>query len=118
MYGLPQSGIIAQRLLEEPLSKVGYFQSKIISGLWKHKTQSMIFCLVVDNFAVKYQKKEDVDHLLNALKKDYKIAEDWTGTKYLGLTMVWDYQNRKVHLWMPGYIKRCWYVSNMTSLRK
>jgi hypothetical protein len=74
--------------------------------------------LVVDDFAVKYQKKEDVNHLLNTLKKDYEVTEDWTGTKYLGLTVVWDYENRKVHLWMPGYIKRCHYVSNMTSPRK
>jgi hypothetical protein len=62
--------------------------------------------LVVDNFAIKYQKKEDVDHLLNALKKDYEVTEDWTGTKYLGLTVVWDYESCKVHLWMPGYIKK------------
>jgi hypothetical protein len=62
--------------------------------------------LVVDDFAVKYQKKEDVNHLLNTLKKDYEVTEDWIGTKYLGLTVVWDYENRKVHLWMPGYIKK------------
>jgi hypothetical protein len=34
------------------------------------------------------------------------VTEDWTGTKYLRLTVVWDYENRKVHLWMPGYIKK------------
>jgi hypothetical protein len=62
--------------------------------------------LVIDDFAVKYQKKEDVNHLLNTLKKDYEVTEDWTGTTYLGLTVVWDYENRKVHLWMPGYIKK------------
>jgi hypothetical protein len=54
MYGLPQSGIIAQQLLEERLSKVGYTQSKIIPGLWKHHSQAIIFCLVVDDFAIKY----------------------------------------------------------------
>jgi hypothetical protein len=30
MYGLPQAGLIAQELLEQQLSKVGYSQSKII----------------------------------------------------------------------------------------
>jgi hypothetical protein len=45
MYGLPQSGILAQRLLEECLSKAGYYQSKIIPGLWKHTTRgSIVFC--------------------------------------------------------------------------
>ncbi len=43
MYGLPQSGILAQRLLEERLSKAGYYQSKIIPGLWKHTTRSIVF---------------------------------------------------------------------------
>ncbi len=62
--------------------------------------------MVVDDFVVKYQKKEDVNHLLNTLKKDYEVTEDWTGTKYLGLTVIWDYENCKVHLWMPGYIKK------------
>jgi hypothetical protein len=38
MYELPQSGILAQLLLEERLSKAGYYQSKIIPGLWKHTT--------------------------------------------------------------------------------
>ncbi len=33
MYGLPQVGLIAQELLEQQLSKVGYSQSKIIPGL-------------------------------------------------------------------------------------
>ncbi len=33
MYGLPQSGILAQCLLEERLSKASYYQSKIIPGL-------------------------------------------------------------------------------------
>jgi hypothetical protein len=32
MHGLPQAGIIAQKLLQERLEKVGYHQSKIIPG--------------------------------------------------------------------------------------
>ena len=34
MYGLPQSGILAQELLEKRLAKHGYHQSKITPGLW------------------------------------------------------------------------------------
>jgi hypothetical protein len=89
-YGLPQSGIIAQQLLKEHLGKVGYTQSKIIPGLWKHQSQAITFCLVIDNFAIKYTKKEDFDHLLNALKKDYEVTEDRRGKKYLRLTIEWD----------------------------
>ena len=81
MYGLPQAGIIAQVLLEDRLGKHGYSQSNIIPGLWTHKTRPILFSLVVDDFAVKYTRKEDAEHLLNALKRDYIATEDWEGTK-------------------------------------
>jgi hypothetical protein len=106
MYGLPQAGIITQVLLEERLDKFGYSQSKIIPGLWTHATRPILFSLVVNDFAVKYTKREDVEHLMKALKKDYIATEDWTGTKYLGLTIKWDYENEQVHLWMPGYVSK------------
>ncbi len=48
MYGLPQAGIIAQELLEQRLSKVGYSQNKIIPGLWTHETRQTCFTLVVE----------------------------------------------------------------------
>ncbi len=56
MYGLPQVGLIAQKLLEQGLSKVGYSQSKIIPGLWTHETRQTCFTLVVDDFAIKFTK--------------------------------------------------------------
>ncbi|KAL7474338.1 hypothetical protein ACHAW6_000313 [Cyclotella cf. meneghiniana] len=37
MYGLPQAGLLANELLEKLLNKHGYFQSKLIPSLWKHK---------------------------------------------------------------------------------
>ena len=37
MYGLPQSGLLANELLEKRLNKNGYHQSKLVPGLWKHK---------------------------------------------------------------------------------
>ena len=33
MYGLPQSGLLANQLLEKRLNKHGYYQSKLIPGL-------------------------------------------------------------------------------------
>ncbi len=58
MYGLPQAGIIAQVLLEEHLDKFGYSQSTIIPGLWIHATRPILFSLVVDDFPVKYTRRE------------------------------------------------------------
>ena len=36
MYGLPQAGIIAQKLLEKRLNAQGYRQSTITPGFWRH----------------------------------------------------------------------------------
>ena len=36
MYDVPQSGLLANRLLEKRLNKHGYRQSKLAPGLWKH----------------------------------------------------------------------------------
>ena len=53
MYGLPQSRIIAQQLLEERLGKEGYTQSQLIQGLWSRKWRPVQFSPVFDNFGVK-----------------------------------------------------------------
>jgi hypothetical protein len=106
MYGLPQAGIIAQELLAERLGKHGYSQSDIIPGLWKHATKPICFTLVVDDFAVKFTREQDVNHLISALKENYEITIDKTATKYIGLSIEWDYENKKVYTSMPGYLSK------------
>ena len=106
MYGLPQAGIIAQDLLAERLAKHGYHQSKIVPGLWTHNTRPTTFTLVVDDFAIKVMSTDDENHLINVLKKDYVITVDREATKYIGLTIEWDYDNGKVHIHMPGYLDK------------
>ena len=49
MYGLPQSGILAQELLEKRLNDEGYHQSKFTPGLWTHEWRPLCFTLVVDD---------------------------------------------------------------------
>jgi hypothetical protein len=106
MYGLPQAGIIAQDLLTKQLHKAGYQQSKVTPGCWRHEWRPISFTLVVDNFGVKYINMTNIDHLTSVLSQDYKIDTDWEGTWYLGLTLDWDYKLQKVHLSVPGYIKK------------
>ncbi len=86
MYGLPQSGLLANKLLEKRLNKHGYRQSKLVPGLWKHDTWPIQFTLVVDNFGVKYVGEEHTQHLKNTLEENYKSTCDWTGTRYIGIT--------------------------------
>jgi hypothetical protein len=106
MYGLPQAGIIAKELLAERLSKHGYHESKIIPGLWTHKTRPTAFTLIVDDFAIKIMSENGADHIINALKKYYTIMVDKDAAKYIGLTIEWDYENGKVHMSMPGYLAK------------
>ena len=106
MYGLPQAGILAQQLLEKRLNAHGYSQNKAVPGLWTHATRPISFTLVVDDFGIKYVGEEHTRHLLKVLKEHYELSVDWSGTKFIGLTLDWDYANRAVHLSMPGYIEK------------
>ena len=106
MYGLPQAGLLANKLLEKRLNKHGYFQSKFVPGLWTHKWRPITFTLVVNNFGVKYLGKEHAEHLREVIKKYYPVTEEWTGKQYIGITLDWDYVKRQVHLSIPGYVKK------------
>ncbi len=106
MYGLPQSGLLANKLLEKRLNKQGHRQRKLVPCLWKHDTQPIQFTLVVGNFGVKYVGDEHAEHLKNTLEEHYKLTCDWTGTRYFGITLDWDYKKRQVHLSMPNYVKK------------
>jgi hypothetical protein len=59
----------------------------------------------VDDFGVKYVKKEDMDHLIATLSKRYPIKVDWKAEYYLGMTIKWDYNNRTAKISMPGYVQ-------------
>ena len=87
MYGLPQAGLLANELLEKRLNKHGYHQSKLVPGLWKHKTRPIHFTLVVDDFGVKYVGEEHANHLKATLEEHYKLTCDWTGRRYIGITL-------------------------------
>ncbi len=106
MYGLPQAGLLANELLEQRLNKHGYIQSKLLPGLWKHTTRPRLFTLMVDNFGVKYVGKEHAEHLMTVLQENYQIKANWTGTRYIGIHMAWDYEQGRVHLYMPGYVQQ------------
>ncbi len=74
MYGLPHSGLLANKLLEKQLNKHGYRQSKVVPPLWKHDTWLIQFTLVVDNFGVKYVGEEHANHLKQALDKHCSLV--------------------------------------------
>ncbi len=74
--------------------------------MWTHESRPLTFILVVDDFGVKYENKENADHLIASIKSTYKLTKDWTGNLYCGISLNWDYVNRTVDISMPGYIKK------------
>jgi hypothetical protein len=104
MYGLKQSGLLANQLLQTHLAPFVYYPAHHTPGLWLHKTQPIYFSLVVDDFTVKYVGKQHAYHLRNALLKIYELTTDWSGTVYSGMTLKWDYKHRTCGISMPGYV--------------
>ena len=57
VYGLPQAGRIADDKLINHLETSGYMSTGHTLGLFKHKTKTITFCLVVDGVGIKYEIK-------------------------------------------------------------
>ena len=74
MYGLVQAGIIAHTEIKENLLPFGYEPASITPGLWYHNKNEIKFTLVVYNFGIKYNRKEDTIHLIHALQEKYEIT--------------------------------------------
>ncbi len=97
VWGLPQAGILANRLLQKRLLPHGYYECKHTPGLWRHFTRPISFTLVANDFGVKYVGREHVDHLIKCIKES---------DLYCGIKLNWDYTARTVDISMPGYFKK------------
>ena len=67
-YGLPQSGILANKQLRLRLEKEGYYEARTTSGLWRQKWRPIQLFLVVDDFGVEYVGKKNAEHLATIFK--------------------------------------------------
>jgi hypothetical protein len=107
MYGLPQAGILVNKLLKKRLALHGYFEQPHTPGLWKHISRPVWFNLCVDDFGIKYIGKEHLQHLYDALKKEtYEIVEDHNGELYFGISLKWNYKKRWVDTSMAQYVMK------------
>jgi len=84
------------------LAMHGYWLCPITPGLWRHETWPLWFTLVVDGY--KFTNKANAIHLMDSLKKHYKVAEDLEGICYCSLALNWDNMAQTVDLSMSGYI--------------
>jgi hypothetical protein len=107
MYGIPQAGILANKLLKKRLAKHGYYEQPHRPGLWRHESCQIWFNLAVDNFGIKYIREDNLQHLYNSLRKEtYDIIKDNAGKLYCGINLKWNYNNGYVNLFLPKYVRK------------
>jgi hypothetical protein len=106
MYGLPQAGILANKLLEKHLAIRGYYQCQHTPRLWCHMWRDITFCLVIDNFGIKTTSMADMKRLVSSLQEHYSVAVDWTGSLFCRVKLTWNYVYCTVDLHMPDYISK------------
>ena len=90
IYGLPQSGVLANKLLKKRPEKHDCYKVDHTLGLFTHKTSPLWFTLVVDGFGMKYIGKQHAERLMNILKQHYDMEEDWKRELYCGITLKWN----------------------------
>ena len=81
MYCLKQAAILACNFLKQNLAPYGYEPIPHTDGLWRHKTRKITFCLCVDDIGIKYFHKDDVNHLISVLQRNYQLSTDWRGQR-------------------------------------
>jgi hypothetical protein len=108
MYGLPQAGKLSQTRLIKYLSENGYIQCPNTPCLFlRHRTRDIMFCLVVDEFGVRFRTHADADHLIQTLQKhEHKLKVRPLGNAYLGMTIAFDRPSKTVSISMPGYVQK------------
>ena len=68
MYGLPQAGILANKLLKKRLARHGYYKQPHTPSLWKHECRPIWFNLAFDDFGIKYIGEDNLKHLYDTLQ--------------------------------------------------
>ena len=107
IYGLKQAGKLAQDMLTTHLAKHEYMQCPNTPCLFKHKTNSVAFTLVVDDFFIKYKDIKHAEHLIKSLSELYTITTLMGNTqKYIGITMLYNRKAKYIHWCMPGYVHK------------
>ena len=105
-YGLPQAGALSQQRLFKHLQAHGYYPIPSSPSVFRNSDGSIRFTLVVDDFAVVWNNHKSMDHFIHTLTALYQVKVNWQGTKYLGMDIDINRDQRHVTLSMPGYIDK------------
>ena len=66
--------------------------------------RATIFALCINDLGIKYNSKDDLQHLIDTLKAHYDISIDREGRHYYSLTFHWHYKLGYVDVSMPKYV--------------
>ena len=103
MYGLKQAAVLAYKNLSALLLQAGYKPIINSQGMWRHTSTNCVLSLC-RCFGVKYYSKEDIKHLVDAIEKQYTCKVDWSGKRFLGFHLKWNYDEGYVDISMPEYV--------------
>jgi hypothetical protein len=104
MYGRTLAGKLANDALIKHLTIHSYNQCNRTPGLFTHESRPVQFCLVVNDFGIKYTSKDNAKNLIKTLQSKYKITVDWSEDTYLGMHLDWNYTSKYVDISMPNYV--------------
>jgi hypothetical protein len=105
-YGLPQAGALSQQRLFRHLAAHGYHPIPSSPSVFRNRTGTIRFTLVVDDFAVVWTDRECMDHFIHTLTELYQVKVNWLGSKYLGMDITINRDKHHVTLSMPGYVDK------------
>ena len=87
--------------LTEKIANDNHVYCRVKKGMLPTK-----FALCIDNFGIKYNSDQDLQHLIQILKKYYDISIDKEDKNCCGLTFDWNYKDGYVDIIMPGYVPK------------
>ncbi|KAI2497591.1 Reverse transcriptase (RNA-dependent DNA polymerase) [Fragilaria crotonensis] len=104
MYGLPQAGRppTTNSSLWHPMA-ITLSRSRPAYGNTRRATSCSASLSTISHPIHVAGRRRSFDY---HTERHYQVSVDWTGTRYCGLTLTWDYVRRTCDLSMPGYIAR------------
>ena len=103
MYGLKDAGKLSNLRLVSLLSEFG-FRETATPCLFRHLSRPISFVLVVDDFGIKYQNRDDYDYLISCLSRLYHVKSNPIASKFLGFALSHNRAQRTLSLSYPGYV--------------
>lgn len=106
LYGMRQAGYIAQRNLIQILKENGY-QEEGKHSIFRDDEKKIVFIVHVDDVAVAYKDKQDVDKLVEVLEKaGYTIKANWEGDAFCGFTIKYNKEEEWIEIGAESVVNK------------